>query len=233
MIDGMEIVPSHPDTTLATQFNSRAILRFGDPTRETTDGAIWKLGSGRPEVIVAMEFTEHGDAPHINYEFLCLTAETFDLRTDLGWTWTPAESALEFHELDAASPPHESAQVRIRQLKALARRFSADESYRGEEFDLRLMPQPIDQYEVDGGDLMGAIFVFANGTNPEVLLILESTADGWQYGLARLCGAAPTVRLDNQVVWQCPSMDDVSKSWKLGYTGDAHPVDESHFGDVE
>ena len=88
------------------------------------------------------------------------------------------------------------------------------------------MPQPIDRYLInqDKGS-HGAIFAFANGTNPEVLLFLESDDNGWRYGLSRMCGAEPTVKFDNNVVWNEPSMDAIKKSWKLGYTGEAHVVE--------
>jgi hypothetical protein len=57
-----------------------------------------------------------------------------------------------------------------------------------------------------GGAIDGAIFSFANGTNPEVLLVLEahSGTDGravWHFGLAQMTGAEVTVELDGAKVW--------------------------------
>jgi hypothetical protein len=233
MIESMDVKPVDRDSGLATQFHGNPLLRFGDPTRGARDGAIWKLGAGRPQVIVAMEFVYGQNVPKLNYEFLCLTAEKFVLQTSQGWTWTPADSALEFHTLDSDTPPHKSPVVRVRQMKGLARRFAARERYKGGEFDLRLMPEPIDRYSVDDSELRtGAVFVFANGTNPEVLLMLENNDTGWQYALARLCGAEPTAQFDGQTVWNLPTMDEVGKSWNLNYTSDAHPFEAALSGDV-
>jgi hypothetical protein len=233
MIESMDVKPVDRDSGLATQFHRNPMLRFGDPTRGARDGAIWKLGAGRPQVIVAMEFIHGQNVPKLNYEFLCLTDQKFVLQTSQGWTWTPADSALEFHTLDSDTPPHKSPVVRVRQMKGLARRFAARERYKGDEFNLRLMPEPIDRYSVDDSERTGAVFVFANGTNPEVLLMLENNDTGWQYALARLCGAEPTAQFDGQTVWKLPTMDEVGKSWNLNYTSDAHPFEAALSGDVQ
>jgi hypothetical protein len=53
------------------------------------------------------------------------------------------------------------------------------------------------------------VFAFAYGTNPDVLLVLEArrptgSAPHWEYGLARLGGGEPFVRLDGAEVWTQP-----------------------------
>jgi hypothetical protein len=64
-----------------------------------------------------------------------------------------------------------------------------------------LRTQPIDRYENrDEGIVDGAAFVFAYGTNPELLLLLECDASGWQFGLARMSWAETVVELDGVVV---------------------------------
>ena len=94
-------------------------------------------------------------------------------------------------------------------------------------YDLRLMPQPIHQYVIDEGkeSHKGVIFVFAYGTNPEVLLLIEPLDDGWQYGIARMTGAEATVKLDDRVVWTKPRMAKVGRSWLLDYIGERHLSD--------
>jgi hypothetical protein len=55
------------------------------------------------------------------------------------------------------------------------------------------------------------VFAFANGTNPEVLLLLEARNDGeaenWYYGLARLGHAEMHVALDETEIWTLPRVD--------------------------
>jgi hypothetical protein len=74
---------------------------------------------------------------------------------------------------------------------------------------MRLMTKPIYRYEDAAAGLEdGAIFSLANGTNPDVLLLIESRKTGgtaaptWHYGVARMGGAVLVVNLDNQQVWR-------------------------------
>ncbi|WP_143543717.1 hypothetical protein [Rhodopirellula sp. MGV] len=206
--------------------NKPPILRFGDATRKTIDGVVWSLGEGRPKAMVAMELVTKDFEPTVlSYEFLCLTDDKIVVTAGPGWTWTPRSSALKFKTLPASIPVSPSKLVRQRQIKQLAQQFSASEFHEGEDYVLRLLTNPIVRYVIDDakGD-MGAIFAFSNGTNPEVLLFIESTESRWQYGFVRMCGASPTARLDGEVVWSEPSMTELGSGWDRAYTGDVHPV---------
>lgn len=71
------------------------------------------------------------------------------------------------------------------------------------DIDCRLLSQPIDRYQ-DSEIADGALFVFANGTNPEIGLFLEATETGWMYGLARLSAAQTTILLNDKQIAQFP-----------------------------
>ena len=51
----------------------------------------------------------------------------------------------------------------------------------------------------------GALFAFVQGTDPEVLLLIESRRDdagaAWKYGLARMTSRALAARHNDQEVW--------------------------------
>ena len=96
-------------------------------------------------------------------------------------------------------------------MKVLVRRFSASERGGDDQtYELRLLPQPIHRYaDPDKEIIDGALFVFANGTNPEVIAVLECQTTGtgdpvWKYGFAPLTTAPATARLDDDVVWSKP-----------------------------
>lgn len=107
----------------------------------------------------------------------------------------------------------ENKAKRLRQFKQLARRFEADEFYkpRGqskkERYALRLLPQPIHRYsDPDSGVLDGGLFVFAFGTNPEIILQIEclgneGTSPKWHYRCVRTSAAELSVRLNGEEVW--------------------------------
>lgn len=97
-------------------------------------------------------------------------------------------------------------------MKQMVRRFAAHERTPVEgRIELRLLAQPIYRYE---GSTEGAIFSFANGTNPEVLLILEAArpaeqqvSQGWQFALAQITGAEVFAELDGEQIWECKEAD--------------------------
>jgi hypothetical protein len=75
-------------------------------------------------------------------------------------------------------------------MRQLARRFTVQAEWRGEKTDCRLLTQPIDRYDDEtAGIVDGAVFVFANGTNPEMGLLLECSEELWSYGVFRLTAA--------------------------------------------
>ena len=88
-------------------------------------------------------------------------------------------------------------------MREMLRRFSAREYYilERQDYALRLISHPIDRYrDQASGVVDGAIFTYANGTNPEVLLVIDSQRQGtgplvWVYAAAPLTRAATTLRI--------------------------------------
>ena len=74
-----------------------------------------------------------------------------------------------------------------------------------------MLPHPIDRYsDAKSGLVDGAIFIFANTTNPEVLLLIEARRNGngqptWSYAAETLTTAARTLLLDRKEVWNLGS----------------------------
>ena len=72
------------------------------------------------------------------------------------------------------------------------------------------MPRPIDRYADPAKEQVdGAIFVFAHGTNPEVMVLIEAQGTSpktasWRYAVAPLTVALFDVRLDRRVVCTVP-----------------------------
>ncbi len=68
------------------------------------------------------------------------------------------------------------------------------------------MPSPLFRYKTDRRDLVdGAVFAFVQGTDPEVVLVLEARrADAkvqWQYALTRRSMLALEAKLDGETIW--------------------------------
>jgi hypothetical protein len=196
---------------VALEFASKPLLRYSDPTRGTNkdaatnlllDAGVWRLGTeGRPVALVTVEIYQAPNASRIlTFEFLSLSETKYSLKHKTQKIrWDPASSALKLEELPDAPKPAATAAARLTQMRQLARRFGARERINNDSIECRLMSQPIDRYQSEGEKIVdGAIFAFANGTNPEVGIVFESDGARWRYGTIRLTAAELSVTLDGR-----------------------------------
>jgi hypothetical protein len=207
-IKDSKITSSEIEDESELQFSEHPLLRYHDQSREAGEGVkgvvdatLWRLGTaGRPKAIVTLEiYLVDKGSPLLTYEFVSLTPQKFDMRIPDGYQWLPHSTLLAMEALDEASPPAATPRARLAQMRDLARRFSAQEQLNGEKISLRQLAQPIDRYDdANAGILDGAVFVFANGTNPEMGLLLECSDKGWSYGFFRLAAAKLFAQFDGK-----------------------------------
>jgi len=183
--------------------------RWNDPTREFSDGTLWVWRSkGRPIAAMTIELYPE----KWSLEFVSLSTGLVEASDDQ-LRWTPRTAGVSFREIPDAPAPAAGEAERLRQMRDLLKRFSAREFWdvTGQDYALRLLSHPIDRYaDAASGLVDGAIFIFANGTNPEVLLLIEARRHGegatsWSYAAVPLTTAAPTLRLDRKDVWTSPN----------------------------
>ena len=188
-------------------FSREPIFAFTDPTRAENGGTLWLIGTeGRPQAILSLFLTS--SEAHWTYEFTSLTTESLLIEKPDDWQWRPNESGLTLNDFAKTEPPAETAAGRLVQMKRLARDFSATEIYfDASQTELRLLPQPLLRYtDARQGIVDGVIFAFAHGTNPEILLLIETgkfnqETSGWRYGAARMAAAEVRLRLGPTEVW--------------------------------
>jgi len=230
-------IDAPPDASQAAyQFTAKPLLRYSDLTRGTgednvlVDATVWRLGrQGRPTALITLEiYRSSGTSGVLALECLSLTPDRFSLRHKQvdGITWDADESALSLKLLPAAPPPAETPAARLLQLRRLARRFSAREKIEsGESMVCRMLPQPFDRYQAPDEKIVdGAIFAFANGTNPEIGVFLECDGAKWAYGVVRLSAAEMMVTLDGVEVAQFPAVVSVNKT-RGSYVAHAREVE--------
>ena len=229
-------IESNQITSPALTFSPKPLLRYSDPTRGlgTTeanillDASVWRLGAtGRPTALVTLEIYRSGtDRGVLSYEFLSLIEPTFHLRrkTVEDVVWDATGSALKMREVPDAPQSADTAAARLTQMRQLARRFSVREILEGQPIPCRLLSQPIDRYQsTDKNILDGAIFAFANGTNPETGLILECDQNHWNYGIVRLSAAETHIELDGREVDSYPFFGEYGRR-DGSYTSKTHPI---------
>jgi hypothetical protein len=213
-VAGLERTSAELKAKDALAVGARPLLRYTDPTRGGVkeqsaanvliDAGVWRLGAtGRPTALVTLEVYRKPDGSHVlSYEFLSLTEAKFEVKhksEDVRWDATASGLALK--ELPDAPKPAETPAARLVQMRQQARRFGAKETFNKETVQCRLLAQPLDRYESAADKVTdGAIFALANGTNPEIGIVLEADGERWRYGAIRLGAAEATVTLDDKEV---------------------------------
>jgi hypothetical protein len=192
------------------------VLRYVDNTRRLHESSLWIWSAGgRPSAMLAVEFYPRSPkGPRWLYEFASLSTERISATREPDLRWTAKGPGLVLEILEGAGPPADKAVRRLAQMKEIRNRFTAHETaVVGGRIELRPLTSPLFRYsDLEAEILDGAIFAFANGTNPEVLLVLEvharkDAAGAWRYGLIQTTGAALTVELGGKEVWQREEAD--------------------------
>jgi hypothetical protein len=208
-VASLELESSEVKPQAALTFASKPLLRYSDPTRDDLgnvllDAGVWRLGtSGRPTALVTVEIYGTPDELRtLGFEFLSLSEKKFSVKHKTEKIhWNPTSSALDLKELPDAPKPSARAAARLVQMRQLARRFVAKERYKNRSIECRLLAQPIDRYQSAADRIVdGAIFAYANGTNPELGVVFESDGERWRYGIIRLTAAESSVTLDGRQV---------------------------------
>ena len=186
------------------------LLRMSDTSRGIVDGSIWMWGQkGRPDVVLQL-WTHDPREAIWGYAFSSLSTNRVTAQGDGNWKWAPTRPGLQPKPFPKGPTPATEKRARMRQIKALARRFGAYQFWDpgNQRSELRVLPQPVHRYsDRESGLLDGAIFVIAHATDPEIFLLIEAVSQDtspatWQYGLARLGHAEFHVKLDGKEVWQ-------------------------------
>jgi hypothetical protein len=190
------------------------VLRWSQPVRGGDDGAVYVwLDQGRPAVIGSIFAWPRDDGLRVvAHEMHALTSAPMRAAYKGNDVWTLADPALEMKRISGVAAPAASATQRLAQMRTLGRDFTATSIARdNREWELRLLAQPLYRYELkDHPELLdGAILAFVQGTDPEILLILEARRDGdklyWQYALARFSDLKLFVKHFNAEVWNVPN----------------------------
>lgn len=205
-IDGFVVTSKEIGEKPALSFARAPLLRYSDQTRDLVDAGVWRLGeSGRPTALVTMEIYDLGEGRGLlTYEFLSLCESRFAM-TSTRARWEAIGTDLQMADLQDAPKPAESERGRLQQMRQQARRFTASEALNRTRVQLRLMPQPVDRYRDPEANIVdGAVFLFSNGTNPEMAVLLETDGAKWRYGCARLASAAVQLALDDETVAEMP-----------------------------
>ena len=194
--------------------HSTPVFRATNPLRGEVyaNWFVWTR-KGRPEVIASVS---NWYSPR---RYLGLAASSLSSRKVLGTrdgqeVWRPRTAGIELRPIAGAKPPSEMPALRLTQMRALAREFTAEfrrQATVPEGGMLRLLNQPLHRYTDTREDLQdGAIFAFANGTAPQLILLIEAREDSagmrWEYALAPMNSTEFHVWHDEREIWSLPQV---------------------------
>jgi len=211
---------------VAAKLEPQPIMSWTGQEAGTVSGDVFVwTRNGRAEVVGCIgSLPGDGTARGVFHEFHSLTTKKSIMPVDLltGRKWTPATVGIKPSVVPDAAAPADKPVRRLTQMRQIAREFvprmqvtlqlgNDAGNHIGQE-QLRLLPQPLYRYNAeaitDHPDVIdGAIFtyVWARGTDPELLLLLEArkTDEGtnWTYAPVRFTFRELWLDHKEQEVW--------------------------------
>ena len=184
-----------------------SVLSWTNPVRRSKHGHVFVWHDDQRPLAIACIYLD--TLRGWRHEFQSLTPDPIAARRSTQAVWLTQEPGLQWKPLDVEEAPADTEARRLIQMRAIARRFDARIGTTQIEA-LRLMAQPLYRYAKGQPEILdGAIFSFAQGTNPEILLLLEvATTNGkssWRHALARMTGSQGEVRYNKNVIWRMES----------------------------
>lgn len=197
------------------KLEEKPIFRYDDQQRGFIDATIWAWTvAGRPVAFEKIEvMLEFKTKPLWNCCFASLSEDR--LQADLGQDrrFQAKEPGVSFQPVASAPPPATKQTERRRQLRDLARSFSArvtlDPNSTNSE-EMRLLATPLFEYVNPESKLMDlAVFGYSTaGTNPDMLVVFELREKAgkrvWHYSPVRMTAGGVTLKHANATVYEVP-----------------------------
>jgi hypothetical protein len=187
------------------KFREAALLRSSNPVSGTKDGAVFLwTDRGRPQAAMKL-FTFDGKS--YAHAWLSLSEGTLTAERGGKAIWNPSEPGVAFREVPDAPKPAETAAERLRQMRAMAGKFTSTYTAThldNKPFELRLLTQPLYRYETEDAKADGTVFGFVQSTALVTLLLLESrsTHDGprWHYAYVSMVSGPVTAKYGDKEI---------------------------------
>lgn len=195
------------------ELKSDPVLRWSNPSVGSIHGVVFVwTEQGRPAAIASIyKWFE----PHTHMAFEVHSLSETPLVGSLGnrAVWNSSRAGIEFKPVEGAPVPAETSAGRLTQMRTMSKDFALEKTERddGLQQRMRLLTQPIFRYQSPPAKIAdGAIFAFVQGTDPEVLLLLEARAGqggpAWHYALARMNSVVFRVTYKDRDVWKTEAL---------------------------
>lgn len=209
-IQRLKVTVERNSKSLRTELKPEPILHYTDPQRHFPDATLWVwMLDGRPVLFSKCERLG-GTLPQTQFCITCAHEPRVAVRRADGTLWKSRSAGIEFQKLAHDEQPQKTPQLRVIQLRGLAKRFRGVTTDReNQKEEMRLLSQPILRYSnADQSLVDGAVFaIVSNGTNPDALLVIQvsRTSDGnalWEYGCVGMSGDAVSIELEGKPAYK-------------------------------
>lgn len=196
------------DPPYEPEFRDESLLRWSNPGAGEIYGSVFVwTHQGRPEVVASL-YQWYSPYTHGAHEFHSLATTSISGVRDGTPVWKSNQPGVQFRRVPDQHAMDTVRAIRLRRMREIARRFAVKKTDReGVAQEMRLLPQPIYRYPADSSHALdGALFVFVDGTDPEVILLVEARKTGnkweWEYALTRMNSVQFVARYRDREVWR-------------------------------
>jgi hypothetical protein len=210
---------------LKLELHAQPVLRWDNSRSRIVDAAtfLW-VADHRPEVIGGMWIKDG----HSYFDLQSLSVQPLAATVDGTRRWSTSRAGMTWQAVANGPQPGASRAERLRQMKQLAQEFSIHAIKTAPDYDegsiwrFRMMAQPIYRYP-EAAAVDGAIFAYAQGTDPEAFLLLESRevekVGRWHFGFAPACVWELHAHRGEREVWMRPMWKHTDTDTVYGLVG--------------
>lgn len=195
-IAAMRLVPTR-DATDACKLRDEPIFKWSNPVSGAEGAVFLWLSDGRPMALAKCHLNSR-NSYHVE-TLISISDLSPRLSTGGNVIWEPTDPGVKFETLTELGTPAATETLRLTQMRRAVREYRFVDNWGEEakreraEWELRLMPTPLLRYASRSHKILdGALFAFAQGTNPEALVLVEAveTSAGpvWRAAPSRLTG---------------------------------------------
>ena len=209
----VRVIDRNGNETVAA-LHPKPVFRYSDQPRFFYDATLWVWTvDGLPVAMQKIEVTDFESGvqgkPKIPKWVHCFTSLSTDI-VKCDWPDKSFEAktpGVEYVPISKAPVPATTGNQRKLQIRQLSRRFSAEaRRNKSTVTAMRVMPRPIFEFSDSSEMPIGAVFgLEANGTNPDMMLIIAADADAdgtlvWKFGINRMTDTGAIIKLDETEV---------------------------------
>jgi hypothetical protein len=187
---------------------SDPVLRWSNPAVGSIHGGvfIW-TDDGRPAAVASI-FKWFHPRTEMAFEVHSLSTDRLVGILATKEVWKSSKPGVDYKLVPDAPTPAGSASARLVQMRTMSNNFVAEKTDRDDDSKqrMRLLTQPVYRYSSKSAGVRdGAMFAFVQGTDPEVLLLLEAQESKsgaiWKFALARMNSTAFQVTYKDELAW--------------------------------